>query len=232
MNIQKSRKSSGVLQSSHANTAIKIAAFDVDGTLTFTDSFLLFLRFTTTRIGFLIRLFIISPVFIAYLAKLIKRDTAKNQLLSVFLKGMSEKEYNDKCQSFADFVYSKIIHSDAIDYIKSEQARCDEVALVSASLSNYLEPFAKMVGIKHTIATRIEIENGFLTGRMAGFNCRGIEKCNRIYDYFGDCIIDAAYGDSAGDKEMLEIANRPNFRIITKKPENYRQIIRKLYWGF
>ncbi len=210
----------------------KIAAFDVDGTLTFTDSFLLFLRFTTTRIGFVIRIFSVLPYFAAYILKIIDRDTTKNALLRAFLNKMSLEDYLTKCESFAKTIYPQILHEDALDFIEKEKLACDEVALVSASLNDYLVLFAKSLNIKHTIATNIDKNDNSLTGKMAGLNCRGIEKCNRIYDYFGDCIIEAAYGDSEGDREMLAAANRPNYRKICKKPKNSQQIVRKLYWGF
>lgn len=227
--------------SSHESTAaknmvktrqtLKIAAFDVDGTLTFTDSFLLFLRFTTTRTGFVIRLISVLPVFAAYLLRLTSRDTAKNALLRAFLKGMPVSEYYQKCEFFAKSIYPQILHSDAIDYLENEKGSCDKVALVSASLQDYLFPFAKSIGIEYVIATKMDVKDGFLTGNMNGLNCRGIEKCNRIHEIFGECIIEAAYGDSAGDTQMLGAAQRAYWRTINKRPKNYRAIINALFWG-
>lgn len=210
----------------------KIAAFDIDGTLTFTDSFVLFLRFTTTPIGFVIGMLKAAPFFLLYILKLIDRDKAKNALLRAFLKGMPETKYLDLCQSFARTIYPQILHLESKAIIQTEIQKCDEVALVSASLIDYIRPFADEIGVKHSIGTKMKIIEGFLTGEMDGKNCRAQEKCVRIYEYFGDCEIEAAYGDSPGDAQMLAAAKRPYYREIKQTPENYKAIIRKLYWGF
>ena len=58
------------------------------------------------------------------------------------------------------------------------------------------------------LATRLEVdEAGLLTGRLAGANCRGPEKVARLRAWRGDTLVVAyAYGDSAGDREMLAVA--------------------------
>jgi phosphoserine phosphatase len=58
------------------------------------------------------------------------------------------------------------------------------------------------------ISTRLETNNGKLTGRIEGKNCRGIEKVRRIkmqykLDEYDEIY---AYGDTKGDKPMLGLA--------------------------
>ena len=64
------------------------------------------------------------------------------------------------------------------------------------------------------IATRLEIQDGKLTGKFATKNCYGMEKVKRIKDAYdlGQYDFVYAYGDSRGDKEMLSIANESYFK--------------------
>ena len=60
------------------------------------------------------------------------------------------------------------------------------------------------------MATEIEVDgNGLLTGRFKTANCSGQEKVNRLLEiepHREDYYL-YAYGNSTGDKEMLEMAD-------------------------
>lgn len=211
-------------------TVQKLAAFDVDGTLTFTDSFMLFLRYKTSALVFALKLVSLTPVFIAYFFKLISRDITKEYILSSFLKGMKQADYQERCNNFAK-IYDNIIRNDGIEAIKYHQSQGHIVTLVSASLEDYLIPFAKKHSIENVIATRLEIKNGILTGKMLGSNCRAQEKLNRIHEKFGDIEIIAAYGDSRGDKEMIDAATNKFYRTLNDAPPDYKKIKRALYFS-
>ena len=65
------------------------------------------------------------------------------------------------------------------------------------------------------LGTQIEVIDGILTGRFISPNCYGIEKVRRIKQVLVEprshyYII--AYGDSRGDKEMLDYADEEYFR--------------------
>lgn len=60
------------------------------------------------------------------------------------------------------------------------------------------------------ISTKLEIRDGFITGKLSTKNCYGIENVNRMKENYDlnkfDYIF--AYRDSSGDnKEMLSIEN-------------------------
>ena len=62
-----------------------------------------------------------------------------------------------------------------------------------------------------TIGTKVEVDlDGKLTGRFLTKNCYGPEKVNRLLEIEPDRknYFLYAYGDSRGDKEMLECADR------------------------
>ena len=208
----------------------KIAAFDVDGTITFTDSFMLFLRSTTSKWGFITKLSALLPFFLLYILKIYSRDKVKNCILNIFLSGKSHEEYKKNCLEFSK-IYKKILRNDALEAIERHKVAGHEIAMVSASLEDYLIPFANSLGIKNVIATKIEVKENILTGKMLGPNCRAQEKVNRIYEYFGDVEIIAAYGDSRGDKEMIEAAQEKHYRTLIDAPKDRGKIINDLYWG-
>lgn len=208
----------------------KIAAFDVDGTITFTDSFMLFLRSTTSKWGFIAKLSALLPFFLLYLLRIYSRDKVKNHILNAFLSGKSHEEYKKNCIEFSK-IYEKISRADALEAIERHKVAGHEIAMVSASLEDYLIPFANSLGIKNVIATKLEVKDNILTGKMLGPNCRAQEKVNRIYEYFGDVEIIAAYGDSRGDKEMIEAAQEKYFCTLTDEPKDKGKIINDLYWG-
>lgn len=209
----------------------KLACFDVDETLTFTDSFMLFLRYSTGPIGFALRMISVAPYFLLYIVRIISRDSVKNHLLSTFFKDMPHPKYLELCRSFAAKIYPIIARDDGLLRIKSHQGVGDKVVMVSASLEDYLLPWAHQLGIDGVIATKMEIIGGRLTGRMYGENCRAEIKVKRIRELYPDAEIIAAYGDSAGDKEMLEAAITPNYRKLVDEPRNAKAIIHGLYWG-
>jgi phosphatidylglycerophosphatase C len=54
----------------------------------------------------------------------------------------------------------------------------------------------------------LEVKNGVVTGKIDGKNCNGKEKAKRIKQAINLNEYDSiyAYGDSAGDKQMLALA--------------------------
>jgi len=58
-----------------------------------------------------------------------------------------------------------------------------------------------------------------VTGAFTGPNCRGMEKVNRLRAHFGgDIRLAAAYGDTSGDRQMLQIAQEKGYRVFRSKP--------------
>ena len=79
---------------------------------------------------------------------------------------------------------------------------------MSASPELYVTPIGRRLGFDTVLATRLEVDaDGRLTGRLLGPNCRGPEKVMRLREWRGEGLALAyAYGDSSGDREMLDLA--------------------------
>jgi HAD superfamily hydrolase (TIGR01490 family) len=208
-----------------------VAAFDVDGTLTWADSFVLFLRFVAGRFGFVVKMVQLIPIFLAYRLGGVPRSAVKEKTLQVFLAGMSAEDYLARCRAFAQAIYPIIARPDALARLRAHLGVRDQVALVSASLRDYLAVWAEELGVDHVLASEVEIVNGKLTGRLLGDNCWGPSKLAAIQANFGAAPLVAAYGDTRGDKEMLAAAQNPGFRIFEEAPRNRFFHLFSLYAG-
>lgn len=105
----------------------------------------------------------------------------------------------------------KIIRPKALEALKQHKKDGDRVIIISASIENWIKPWAEKIGADIVIATKIQTnENGLLTGKFLSKNCFGQEKANRLFELFPNrkeyTLI--AYGDSRGDKELIEISDK------------------------
>jgi phosphatidylglycerophosphatase C len=91
-----------------------------------------------------------------------------------------------------------------------------EVVLVSASLDVYLAEVTRRLGANALLCTTLEVDDGKVTGRLIGGNCRGPEKAKRLRTHLGDAPASIwAYGDSSGDRELLAMADH-RFRVTRR----------------
>ncbi len=191
-----------------------IAVFDFDNTLTKRDSLLPFLSISVGRSRFFWGLLLMSPVLTAYALKLIPNWRAKEAVLTHFLSGISLEQLQLLGKNFAIKDISKLLRPQALERLHYHQQQGHHTILVSASLEAYLVPWTKIIGIDQVIGTKLESQSGVLTGRIQGQNCYGKEKVERLTEVLGDltqyCIY--AYGDSRGDREMLNAATYPYYR--------------------
>ena len=85
-----------------------------------------------------------------------------------------------------------------------------KVYVISASIEEWIKPWCQKYGVQNVLGTKIEIDlSGKLTGNFSSKNCYGQEKVNRLLEKEPDRTnyILYAYGDSAGDKEIIEFAD-------------------------
>lgn len=192
-----------------------LALFDFDGTVTTHDSFRDFLIFVVGMKRFLLRMILASPWLMAYVLRLISNQTAKQKITQAFFSGMSRSEFDQRAQDFVVKKLNSIVRPAALEKIRWHKQQQHRVILVSASFDDYLKFWCAQHQIE-LIATRLEEKDARLTGRFATANCWGPEKVKRIRE-----VVDLdkyekiyAYGDSRGDREMLEIATEKGYRVF------------------
>ncbi len=191
----------------------RIAFFDFDGTITFKDTYLEFRRFAKGDVAFFTGFALNSPVMVAYVLKLIPNYWAKERMLTHYFKGMPIEDFQKVCDDFATKIVPKLIRPKAMEEIKSLQKGGVQIIIVSASFGNWIQKWteAENLGL---IATRAQIIDGRLTGKIDGKNCYGHEKVRRIAEVINiaDYTEVLAYGDTAGDLPMLQLATTPFYK--------------------
>ncbi|SEK61904.1 HAD-IB family hydrolase [Parapedobacter koreensis] len=192
-----------------------IAAFDFDGTITTKDSLLLFLLF---RIGFfrLMANAVASSLYlVGYKLHLIPNYKAKEKLFGNFYKGVPIEAFDRRCVAFAEKL-TKILRPEAVAKLNWHLKQGHEVVIISASIANWIIPWAVKNGIQHVLATKIEVHNGLITGKFLSRNCYGPEKLSRFLEQYPDrdSYELYAYGDTEGDRELLAAADHPFYRTF------------------
>jgi phosphatidylglycerophosphatase C len=190
-----------------------IAFFDFDGTITTKDTLLEFIKYCKGSSRFYLGFMLNSPWLVAYKLKIISNQSAKEKVLRYFFNGTPKDQFNSYCKKFAIDIIPSLIRPKALEEIKKLQAAGVSVVIVSASPENWVKQWAEKLSIP-TIATVLVVENGLITGAIAGKNCHGEEKVQRIKKQYSPETFDEiyAYGDSGGDKPMLQLATHKFYK--------------------
>jgi phosphatidylglycerophosphatase C len=196
-----------------------IVAFDFDGTLTARDSFSAFLKWRAGSLAYALRLALIAPAFLAYL---ISRDRGRLKVAAAraVLARPSRNEIEADAAHFADANWDRLMRPDALATWRRWREAGAVLVIVTASPELLVAPFAERLGADRLIGSRLAFDSGGrLAARLDGANCRGPEKVRRLHEAFGeDMRLAAAYGDSDGDREMLQIAEERGYRVFTQTP--------------
>ena len=186
-----------------------LAVFDFDGTITHKDTLLEFIKFSKGKIWFYFGFLIFSPLLIAMKLKMCPNWKVKQRLFSWFFKGVSIKQFNQWGKTFRAEIDKNLRH-EIMTAIKSHKEDGDKIIIISASIENWITPWAEKAGIDTVLATKIAIDqNGLLTGKFSTKNCYGQEKVNRLLAEFPNredykLIV---YGNSRGDQELIQLAD-------------------------
>jgi HAD superfamily hydrolase (TIGR01490 family) len=112
-------------------------------------------------------------------------------------------------QEFASRVESFQRH-DVVQTLQQCQTQGHQVYVISASIEEWVRPWCEQHGVTDVLATRVEVNDGLLTGRFSTPNCYGQEKVNRLLAVEPEIqsYLLHAYGDSRGDRELMSLADK------------------------
>jgi len=189
-----------------------VAAFDVDGTLTVRDCVRPFLL----RVGGwhgVVTALLRKPIASVGAAAHQDRDRFKELLVGGVLRGRKVQQVEDLGEQFAAQVHDEWLRPDTIERLRWHQRAGHRIVLVSASLGPYLRPLGRRLGVDDVLcAEPLKAGDEFGDG-LDGANCRAAEKVRRLDAWLqARRMEDAtvwAYGDSAGDRELLARADHP-----------------------
>lgn len=194
-----------------------LAAFDFDHTLIDRDSLLPFLiQFRGFKRSIWLLLLLI-PSFLKYALRFLSRQEVKERILKKFLEGVSYEELQKKGEEYAKHTCDDFLKKEAYRKFLWHQSEGHHCVIVSASPEFYLIPWGKKHRFDNVLASRLQINSkGQVTGLLEGKNCWGEEKVRRLLQEYplGTWKELYVYGDSLGDKPLLQMADHPFYRAF------------------
>ena len=216
----------------------KIFVFDFDGTITHTDTLLAFIRFACGPVRMCMGFALYAPLLVLMKLKLYPNYKAKQKVFAHFFRGMTLARFDALCTAFAQ-QGEHLLRPAARSFINTVRSEAYAMAIVSASIDNWVRPFAELYLQSSNpqdnsqnksqsnpqshkpslpiivLGTKVEVDAaGCLTGRFSTPNCYGPEKVRRIEAVWPhrEQYDVSAFGDSRGDKEMLAYADQAYFK--------------------
>ena len=192
---------------------VVVAAFDVDGTLTVRDCVVPFMRRVAGTARF-VTVCLRSSRTIFGLVRKRDRDAVKRLFVQQVFAGKSVEQTESTGVAFAARVADGWLRADVAERMRWHQREGHVIVFVSASLNPYLEPLGDLCEVDAVLCTTLEENDGIYTGNLVGGNCRAAEKVARLRAWMTEAGIDHgalkyAYGDSAGDADLLDAAEHP-----------------------
>ena len=196
-----------------------LVAFDFDGTMTVRDSFKAFLRWRIGGSAYWLGMVKLIPALLAYPFHR-SRARLKSAMVRIFLKGLPRKVLEQEAAEFAAVAAPGLLRPDALKAWRRYRLDGARLVIVTASPEQLVAPFARGLGADLLLATKLDFDaEDRVTGRLDGRNCRSQEKVRRLREAYGqDIRLAAAYGDTAGDIEMLDLADEKFMRLFSGKP--------------
>lgn len=194
------------------SSRVNVAAFDVDGTLTVRDCVKPFLL----RVGgwsAISQSLIRKPAATFGAAARRDRDRMKELVVGGVLRGRKVAQIEALGEEFAQQVEADWLRADTLGRMRWHQRAGHRIVLVSASLSPYLRPLGRRLGVDGVLCAEPLRHGDEFADGLDGANCRAEEKVRRLDAWLseqrlGDATV-WAYGDSAGDRELLARADHP-----------------------
>jgi len=195
----------------------KIAFFDFDGTITTKDSLVEIIQFLKGRTALYAGILFNMPWVIAHKINLISADLLKEKILTYFFSGITQNVFQEECDLFSDRVLPDLIRPAALIEMDRLRKEGFQLVIVSASAENWIRSFAKRMSAE-LVATRLQVKNGLITGKLEGKNCKGRQKVIRIRERWDLGSYDEiyVYGDSPADKPMMALATRSFYKPFRK----------------
>ena len=201
----------------------RVAVFDVDGTLLRGDCLWLAARRSKGLAGQLLAALVCLLWLIAWQLRLVSTGRFKQQTIAAF--GVCEAVNRAEAAGRADWLLTELraqLRPEAVQRLRWHQQRGDRVLLCSASPRLLLQPLADWLGVE-LLCTELEQPQGQWQPMLSSPNCKGPEKVRRLEQQLGplECLAIEAYGDSKGDRELLQAAALPHYRSFLNEVRPY-----------
>ena len=192
-----------------------VVAIDFDETITTGDTVVPFMLRVAGPAGLALGLLRRLPRLVP---ALVRRDRSAVRAVgtAAVFTGRPAARITELARAWGREIVASKLRDDVVARLRWHLAAGHRVVIVSASYEDYLHVVAEHLGLHGAVGTRLEVgPDGRCTGRLHGANCRAAEKVVRLDEWLaGQGLARAAvtlwaYGDSAGDRELLAVADHP-----------------------
>jgi phosphatidylglycerophosphatase C len=183
-----------------------IAVWDLDGTLTRTDTLLPFLRRVAGTATVVAALAVAAS---RDLPRHNRRDAAKALVLQRVLGGRALIQIDQIARGYAARVAEARLRPDSLARWGWHRRAGHRLVIASASPGLYVHHLARHLAADAVICTEMTVVNGRLTGGLRGGNCRGAEKARRVLAHLTEYPATQvwAYADGDADRPLLALAD-------------------------
>ena len=190
-----------------------VAFFDLDRTLIPADSSTLLIKDAYRRGIIKKKKLMIGYMFgVLYKLRLVKTLTIITRL-ATWLDGLSEKMVKDMAAEIFQTQLKGVILPIARKEIELHRSKGAYLVLASSSMNYFCELFAAELNLDHIICSRMEVENGILTGNPVGELCFEKYKMFPMVDFCknNNFKVEEAcfYSDSIDDLPALSAIGKP-----------------------
>lgn len=145
----------------------------------------------------------------------IMTDVAKAlEILLISFKGWHKCQMVDYIEQLVDLKLNTIIDYPLWDFIQGRSTTNTQFILITSSFDMIANAVAHRLGIRNVIASRISIEDDYVTGRINGDCITGPAREKAMQDYIANLkysckFITTYYADHCSDIPILEWVDRP-----------------------
>lgn len=188
---------------------MRLVVFDLDGTITWRDSFVPYVAgFVRRHPRYCLRLWRVPGPLLRYLAGGQDRGRLKEALIRGLLHGVERQALEAWTAEFVEGLIASRCRPQALERIRMHRAERDRLILLSASPDLYVTRIGERLMFDESISTGIRWDGDRLDGQLTTANRRGEEKARVLVAlrsrYPGLRIV--AYGNSASDFAHLRLA--------------------------
>ena len=210
-----------------------IAAFDFDGTLLNGDCLLILQRLVRSPFGKLLDGVQLLPALLLWKSGL--RSTAwfkqvfLRMLLTPAMQTRSREQRHQLLQHTLANALWRRLRPEALARLDWHRQQGHRLVIVSASPRCLLQPIAEQLNVE-LVATETTDPCSGAPIELRSANCKGPEKINRLAQWLERPLNSVelhAYGDSCGDRELLQSAAYPHWRSFSANASPYPELRRK-----
>jgi phosphatidylglycerophosphatase C len=198
---------------------VRIALFDLDGTITRHDTLLPYVTGLLARRPWqLVRLLGALPASIAFLLRLADHGQVKSALMKATLRGRTRAELDAWTRDFAPRLISRGTFPRALARIDEHRRAGDRLVLMSASPDLYVPALGRALGFDEVIATGVRWNGDRFDGALTTPNRRGEEKvrCLQALRDRHPGVPIVAYGNGSAD--LAHLARVDEALLVNARP--------------